>query len=64
MSDKTLKDLLKGVEIDPLKNHEIHHNQHHIIIEKGVKVTVPEKFLQTLVTEKVINKIPTKKKEE
>ena len=57
--EKTLKDLLKGVEIkNPLKDFRITHNQFDIVIKKGEPVTVPSKFLQNLVTEKVIDKLP------
>lgn len=57
-SKKVLMDHLKGVEIMPLKNHEIHHNKYDIIIEEGVPVAIPRIFLPNMVTEGVIKEIP------
>jgi hypothetical protein len=56
---KTKKDPLEKTEIkEPLKDHEIHHNDFHIIIKKGELVSVPRLFLPNLVTEGVIKTIP------
>ena len=60
-SKKTLGDLLKAVEIIPLRDFPsgIHQNEIHIDnIKEGVPVIIPQKFLQNMVTEKVIDKIP------
>jgi hypothetical protein len=59
MSKKTVRDPLEEIEIqNPLKDHEIHHNDIHIIIKKGEPVPVPRLFLPNLVTEGVIKTIP------
>ena len=55
------KQLSENVEIIPLRDFKpgIHHNEIHIDnIKAGVPVTIPRQFLQNMVTEKVINKIP------
>lgn len=44
----------KMVEVKPLKDHVIHHNQYHIELKKGVKAEVPEIFIPNLKTEGVI----------
>jgi len=55
---KTKKDMNEEIEIkNPLKDHEIHHNDIHIIIKKGEPVPVPRLFLPNLVTEGVIKSI-------
>jgi len=36
------------------KNHEIHFNEHHIVIKKGEEVKVPKMFIETLKVEQVI----------
>lgn len=43
------------VEIMPLKDHVIHHNEDHYDIKKGEKISVKKKFLEVLKTEQVIN---------
>jgi hypothetical protein len=51
----------EDVEIKPLKDFPqgIHQNNVHIDnIKKGEKVTIPRQFLQNMVTEGVIDKIP------
>ena len=56
---KKSNELSSDFEIEsPLKDHEIHHNEHHIIIKEGEPVTVPRVFLKNLVTEKVIKSLP------
>lgn len=60
MTKKPINDLEK-IEIIPLRDFPqgIHQNEIHINnIKKGEKVAVPRRFLQNMVTEKVINKIP------
>jgi ribosomal protein S25 len=55
MAGKTLKELLKEKEINPLKDFRIYHPPlYDIKIVKGEKVSVPEKFLKNLETEGVI----------
>ena len=48
------------VEIIPLRDFPqgIHQNEINIDIKEGVPVTIPRRFLQNLVTEKVIKNIP------
>lgn len=55
---KSLKDILKMVEIIPEKNHHIVHNQWNIELKEGVPVPIPRMFLKNMVTEGVIKKIP------
>jgi hypothetical protein len=55
---KSLKNFPGMVEIVPLKDFLIHHNQFHIEIKEGVPVSIPQKFLQNMVTENVIKEIP------
>lgn len=57
---KPLKDILKMVEITPLKDfpNGINHNQWSFEIKEGVPVTIPRKFLQNMVTEGIIAKLP------
>lgn len=55
---KEKQSLYDEVEIMPNRDFRITHNQYDIIIEKGVPVTIPRLFLQNMVTEKVIEKIP------
>ena len=55
---RSLKDLLQMVEIKPLKDHKITHNQWDIELKEGVSVPVPRIFLQNMVTEGVIKEIP------
>ncbi len=42
------------VEIIPLKDFVIHHNEYHIELIEGEAIEVPAKFLQNLKTEKII----------
>jgi hypothetical protein len=52
---KTVADILGAAVIMPEKDFEIcFPPRYHIIITKGVEVTIPQMFLQNLVTEKVI----------
>lgn len=51
-------DKYEEVEIKPKKDFRITHNQFDIVIKEGVSVPVPRIFLQNLVTEKVIDKLP------
>ena len=51
-------DMLEEVEIMPLSDFRITHNEYDIIIKEGVSVPIPRLFLQNMVTEKVIDKIP------
>jgi hypothetical protein len=44
------------VEIMPLKDFHIVQNEIDIVIKTGVLVTIPRRFLQNMVTEKVIEK--------
>jgi hypothetical protein len=46
------------IEIMPLRDFQITHNQYHIVIKEGVPVAIPRIFLKNMVTEKIINKIP------
>jgi hypothetical protein len=58
---KSLKGFPGTVEITPLKDFPqgIHQNQIHIDeIKEGVPVSIPQKFLQNMVTEGVIKEIP------
>lgn len=55
---KTLGDLLKSVEITPLRDFRITHNEFDIVLKEGELVTIPQKFHQNLVAEKVIDKLP------
>lgn len=52
------ENLTTEVEIKPLKDFHIVQNKIDIILKAGETVTVPRQFLQNLVTEKVIEKIP------
>lgn len=45
---------ITSLEILPLKDFEIKHNDTHIIIKKGELIEIPVKFLQNLKTEKVM----------
>lgn len=54
----SLKDLLKEKEVTPLKDFRITQNNFDMQLKKGEAVTVPQKFLQNLVTEGVIDKLP------
>lgn len=61
MTKKKVKDLIGMTEIEnPKKDFRIVHNEIDIKIVKGESVTIPDKFLSNLVTEGVIDKIPTK----
>lgn len=57
-SKKPASDPFEEVEIMPLKDFRITHNKYDITIKEGESVLVPQIFLQTLVTEKVIKKHP------
>ncbi len=46
------------IEITPEKDFHIVQNEIDIYLKTGEPVTVPRKFLQNLVTEKVIDKLP------
>lgn len=56
---KQLKDILKMVEITPLKDFHISHNQWNIELKEGVSVAIPHKFIPNMVTEGIIEKLPT-----
>ena len=58
MSTKKVKDLLNLVEIDPLKDFRITHNEYDIVIKEGETASIPQKFLQNMLTEGVIKKLP------
>ena len=58
---KPLKDILKPVEITPLKDFHIVFNQWDIDLKEGVPAPVPQMFFQNLVTEGVIKEIPNTK---
>ena len=55
---KSLKDILKVVEIIPEKDFHITHNKWDIVLKEGEPVPIPQMFLQNMVTEGVIKKIP------
>lgn len=46
------------VEIMPKKDFHLVQNEIDIVIQAGVSVPIPRKFLQNMVTEKVIDKLP------
>jgi len=54
--DKKESKLPASTEIMPLKDFHIVHNKYDIKIVKGVKLMVPNLFIQNLITEKVILK--------
>ena len=58
MAIKKVKDLLKMVEIDPLKDFRITDDDYDIIIVKGEKTSIPHKFLINMFTEEVIGELP------
>ncbi len=56
--NKSVEELPEEVEILPLKDFHIVQNEIDITIKKGESVAIPRRFLQNMVTEKVIDKIP------
>lgn len=46
----------KMISIIPLKNHVIKQNEFYYEIKKGEKIEIDRRFLQVLLTEKIITK--------
>jgi hypothetical protein len=51
---------MKNTEVIPKKNHLIVQNEHRIELIEGQSISVPNEFLETLITEKVIEKVRVK----
>lgn len=53
--EKKKEKKLEANEVLPLRDHSIYQNDVVIHLKKGESIVVPEKFLEVLKTEKVIN---------